>query len=75
MTANDGMSGIVEQLALSNYAQLDSETASFVRERVDSIRALGKRVVGDVIAIGRNLAEVKDRLPRRAGLPWPAPPF
>jgi hypothetical protein len=44
-------------------------------ELQSSAQGLGKRVVGDLIAIGRNLADVKDRLPRRAGLPWPAPPF
>ena len=39
-------------------------------EHAAVIRALGKRVVGDIIEIGRRLAECKNRLGHGNWLPW-----
>lgn len=42
----------------------------FLAERAGAIRALGKRMVKDIIEIGRLLTECKDRLGHGNWLPW-----
>lgn len=41
-----------------------------VAEHAAVIRALGKRVVGDIVEIGRRLADCKERLGHGEWLPW-----
>jgi len=44
--------------------------ALFLAEHAKQIRILGKRVIGDVIEIGRRLAQCKDRCGHGNWLPW-----
>lgn len=52
----------VTQLALFDYAALDSETRIVVQQRTTEIKALMKRAASDIIEIGQKLIEVKARL-------------
>lgn len=56
-----------------DYARLPPPGADAVRPRADNIRQIcgpGPRTVGDVVAVGRNLAEAKAALPHGEFLPW-----
>ena len=48
--------------SMFDYADLDTDTRVYVQERADEIRARGRRMTEDIIAIGGKLIEVKDRL-------------
>lgn len=61
---------ILEQLALFDYGQLDSETRIVVQQRTGEIKALMKRTAQDIIEIGEKLIEVKERLPHGAFGGW-----
>lgn len=50
--------------------RLVPETELILAEHAAVIRALGKRVVGDIIEIGRRLADAKDRCRHGGWLPW-----
>lgn len=60
----------IVQRSLFDYNALDIETRIFVQEKAAAIQARLKRTVNDVIAIGQDLIEVKDRLPHGQFLPW-----
>ncbi|MGK7947278.1 MAG: DUF3102 domain-containing protein [Xenococcaceae cyanobacterium] len=45
-----------------DYSSLDKETSSFIQSRTFEIKKLIKRSVEDIINIGNNLIEVKERL-------------
>jgi N6-adenosine-specific RNA methylase IME4 len=60
----------VEQMALFDYASLDSDTRTFVQEKAQAIHARLKRTAEDVIAIGQDLIEVKDRLGHGLFMRW-----
>lgn len=49
-------------LALFSYDALEPDTRAYVQERTVEIRALARRTVEDIIAIGGKLADVKARL-------------
>jgi Protein of unknown function (DUF3102) len=55
-------------------ATLDTGTDTFLTYRAGAIRALGKRMVSDILEIGRLLTECKDHLHKTEGhgswLPW-----
>lgn len=46
-----------------DYGQLDGASWKFVQDARDEIRRLGKQTAENIIAIGRHLTEVKERLP------------
>lgn len=50
------------QLALFDYAALDSETRIVVQQRTSEIKGLMRRAAQDIIEIGQKLIEVKARL-------------
>jgi hypothetical protein len=50
------------QLAMFDYAALDSETRIVVQQRTTEIKALMKRAATDIIEIGQKLIEVKGKL-------------
>lgn len=56
------MSLNIQQTSLFDYASLDAETRVFVQEKAQNIHARLKRTAEDVIAIGQDLMEVKERL-------------
>src|SRR5258706_662123 len=47
-----------------------SEAQAILAQNADAIRALGKRVIGDVIEIGRRLSESKKLCGHGNWLPW-----
>jgi hypothetical protein len=47
-----------------------SSEDAFLAERAEQIRSLGKRVIGDVIEIGKLLTEVRGRIPHGQWKPW-----
>jgi len=53
-----------------DYDALDEATRGFVRHKAEETRGLLKRTARHVLAIGRNLQEVKDRLPHGQFLAW-----
>lgn len=53
-----------------DYDALDEATRIFVRYKAEETRGLLKRTARHVLAIGRNLQEVKDRLPHGQFLTW-----
>lgn len=56
------MSQVNEQIALFDYAELDSETRIVVMQRTEEIKTLMRRTAQDIIDIGTKLIEVKARL-------------
>lgn len=53
----------METLQLTfNYQQLDTHTRLFVQHRTDKIKVMIRRTAQDIIEIGENLIEVKERL-------------
>ncbi len=52
------------------YEVLDEMTREFVSRKADETRGLLKRTAQNILAIGRNLQEVKERLPHGQFLPW-----
>lgn len=52
----------MNQLALFDWNVLDSETRSFVQEKTQNIHARLKRTAEDIIVIGQDLIEVRDKL-------------
>lgn len=56
--------------AQTGYPELDDNMRAFVTERASRIRQLGKRTAECVLAIGKALIEVKERLPHGTWLPW-----
>lgn len=57
-------------LTLFDYAGLPPEAVTEVRAAAERIRVRMKRTAEDIIAIGLDLAAVKERLPHGAFLPW-----
>lgn len=55
------------QLTLFDYSTLDSETRTIVQQRTTEIKRLVRRTIEDVVEIGRNLAEVRDKLKQDKG--------
>ncbi len=53
-----------------DYDALDEAIRGFMRHKADETRGLLKRTARHVLAIGRNLQEVKDRLPHGQFLAW-----
>jgi N6-adenosine-specific RNA methylase IME4 len=53
-----------------SWRDIDAPTLTFLAEHAKQIRILGKRVIGDVIEIGRRLAECKERCGHGNWLPW-----
>jgi protein gp37 len=53
-----------------SWRDIDAPTSAFLAEHAKQIRTLGKRVIGDVIEIGRRLAECKERCGHGNWLPW-----
>jgi hypothetical protein len=51
-------------------ADIKTGNAAFLADRAERIRMLGKRIVGDIIEIGRLLAECKERCGHGNWLPW-----
>lgn len=60
----------MNQLTLFDYASLDTETSAFVQEKAQNIHARLKRTAEDIIAIGQDLIEVKERLEHGQFKPW-----
>jgi hypothetical protein len=64
----------IQQTPLFDYDSLDIDTRSFVQEKTQAIHARLKRTAEDIVAIGQDLIEVRDRLAcvGRGGLfhPW-----
>lgn len=60
----------IEQSPLFDYASLDGTTRAFVQEKAQAIHARLKRTAEDIIAIGRDLIEVKARLGHGEFIPW-----
>lgn len=60
----------MSQMPLFDYAALDPQTGALARQRAQEIQALLRRSAGDIIAIGRKLAEVKARLAHGQFLDW-----
>ena len=57
---------------LESSADIDAPTLTFLTERAEQIRVLGKRVISDVIEIGRLLVECRDHPDMKHGnwQPW-----
>jgi site-specific DNA-methyltransferase (adenine-specific) len=55
---------------LFDYDALDTATSTLVQQRTGEIKALMRRTAADIIAIGRKLAEVKERLGHGRFLDW-----
>jgi hypothetical protein len=55
---------------VNTAAPFEAPTLAFLTERAERIRVLGKRVAGDIIEIGRLLAECKERCGHGHWLPW-----
>jgi hypothetical protein len=53
-----------------DYGQLDDVTGQFVRNATKAIQQLGKQTVESIVAIGRHLTEVRERLPHGQWGPW-----
>jgi N6-adenosine-specific RNA methylase IME4 len=53
-----------------DYGSLDSDTRAFVQEKAHETRGLLKRASDEIIQIGQNLIEAKDRLPKGQFIPW-----
>lgn len=53
-----------------DYGSLDSDTAQFVQEQTNEIKGLFRQSVENVLAIGRNLLKVKERLVHGQWLNW-----
>lgn len=60
----------IQQAVLFDYEALDSDTRAFVQEKAHAIHARLKRTAEDIIAIGLDLIEVKERLQHGQFLPW-----
>lgn len=60
----------MSQTPLFDYDALDAETSDLVQRRTGEIKALMRRSAEDIIAIGRKLAEVKERLGHGRFLDW-----
>lgn len=58
------------QIALFNYAGLDTETRIIVQQRTSEIKTLVRRSAQDIIEIGQKLIEVKERLGHGNFGPW-----
>lgn len=58
-----------------DYAALPAATAMTARAAAERIKLRLKRTVEDIIEIGRELTEVKDKLPHGQFLPWIAAEF
>jgi len=58
------------QSSLFDYGLLDDETRTFVQEKTQSIHTRLKRTAEDIIAIGHDLIEVKERLGHGQFIPW-----
>jgi DNA repair exonuclease SbcCD ATPase subunit len=52
------------------YEDLDETAREFVLQKADETRALLRRTAQNVLAIGRNLQEIKDALPHGQFLAW-----
>lgn len=63
------------QLALFEYAALDTETRIVVQQRTTEIKALMRRAASDIIEIGQKLIEVKGRIGHGAFGGWLAAEF
>ena len=63
------MSNLTQQASFS-YESLDEGTRRFVQQKADETRGLLKRTAQNILAIGRNLQEVKERLPHGQFLTW-----
>jgi hypothetical protein len=53
-----------------DYAALDEQTRTLVRQRLKEVRGIAPQTAQDVVAIGRKLIEVKERLPRGRFSHW-----
>lgn len=53
-----------------DYGSLDTDTARFVQQQTDEIKGLFRQSVENVLAIGRNLIQVKERLAHGQWLNW-----
>lgn len=59
-----------EQLSLFDYGQLSPELAIEARVVADRVRLRMRRAAEDIIEIGKDLIEMKARLPHGSFLPW-----
>jgi hypothetical protein len=60
----------MSEMTAPNVVMLDAADEAFLRERADFIRSLVKSTAENVVGIGTALANVKERLPHGAWLPW-----
>jgi len=61
---------LIEQTALFDYANIDTDTTDYLKQNAQETRVLLKRTAEDIIKIGKNLLEAKARLPHGQFIPW-----
>lgn len=53
-----------------DYSSLDTETAQFVQQQTSEIKGLFRQSIENILRIGQNLLQVKERLPHGQWLTW-----
>lgn len=58
------------QPVLFDYSAIDTETTSYLKQNAQETRGLLTRSSEDILKIGRNLLDAKERLPHGEFIPW-----